>query len=257
MKTRHLLAGAAAAALLTTGACLAPATAATAAPAPHGDTAPSTAAAPQGAGGGLQRKAVEIPVSSLPAASRAALEKNLGTKLTAASTVWGYQIINIEYGKCLDADNSGPTAGQNGDKVQLWTCQDDNLSQYWVPWYGVNRFTELVNLAWIDPAMCLDADTTNYVNGAKVQLWHCYGDEQRHQNQWWSYHAVTDDTTTHYLQPIQVLWNSDHLSPKYLYANRSGATAGQNGDQVQIWQFLPPENAAHVAEGWDVPPVHP
>lgn len=250
MHIRHALTGAAATALLLAGALLTPATEAAAAPTGQGGTDRPATTPKAPAGSGLRARAVKIPVSSLSAATRSALEKNQGKTLTAASTIWGYQIINVEYGKCLDANVSGPTAGQNGDKVQLWDCVDNSLNQYWVPWYGVNRYTELVNLKWVDPAMCLDADTTNYVNGEKVQLWHCFGDEAKHQNQWWNYVAEPDSGT---LEPISILWNSDHLSPKYLRANRSGATAGQNGDQVQIWQYLPPEDPAHLAQSWEVP----
>jgi hypothetical protein len=235
MKIRHGLTGLAAAAILVTGASLAPTATADDVRTPAG-AAPAENAHPQdmktpraGAPGGLTLHPMEVPLTSLPAATQKAMRAQ--GKVTAQDTIVGYQIVNDKYNKCLDANGSGPTAGQNRDKVQLWDCiaNPSKLNQGWVPWQRTNGYTELVNLEYTDPAMCLDVDTSGgFVNGAKVQLWHCFGDDTNHQNQWWNY-ALGSNT------PIPVRWNG---GTKVLDANVSGPTAGQNGDQVQVWDYL-------------------
>jgi hypothetical protein len=43
-----------------------------------------------------------------------------------------YTIRDTADNLCLDANNKGPTAGQNGDEVRLWTCYGAD-SQHWYP----------------------------------------------------------------------------------------------------------------------------
>jgi|GEM_PF-3915423 len=224
MRIRHALAGVAAAAVLAVGTSMVPTTAV---------ASPTPAAA-----GGLTPRAVPIPVSSLSTTAQAALRAQ--GRVTASDVIWGYRLVNTAYGKCLDANASGSTAGQNGDKVQLWDCNGAD-NQYWVPWQTTSGYTELVNLKWTDPAMCLDVDTSQgFVNGAKVQLWHCYGDDVSHQNQWWNYLAGSKTA-------LPSLWRG---GSKVLDANGSGPSAGQNGDKVQIWDSLGGDNQI-----WPQPPA--
>jgi Ricin-type beta-trefoil lectin domain-like len=82
-------------------------------------------------------------------------------------------IVNVQSGKCLDADLS--TINANGTKVQLWDCWGGKNQQ----WRANNDGT-IVN---VQSGRCLDADLgTINTNGAKVQLWDCW----RGENQKWS-----------------------------------------------------------------------
>src|SRR5207248_11150010 len=93
---------------------------------------------------------------------------------TAAASMAGtparYTIRNAAGNLCLDANDKGPTAGQNGDKVGLWTCYA-TASQQWIPVYdGASRVARLENAMY--PAKCLNADNVNGLkSGHRVQLW--------------------------------------------------------------------------------------
>jgi surface antigen len=69
-----------------------------------------------------------------------------------------------EPGTCLDADsNHFPN---NGDNVQLWTC-NTNPEQEWT-------LTSLGQVKNASTGMCLDADSNHFPNnGDNVQLWTC------------------------------------------------------------------------------------
>jgi surface antigen len=69
-----------------------------------------------------------------------------------------------EPGTCLDADsNHYPN---NGDNVQLWTC-NTHPEQEWT-------LTSLGQVKNASTGMCLDADSNHYPNnGDNVQLWTC------------------------------------------------------------------------------------
>jgi hypothetical protein len=73
---------------------------------------------------------------------------------------------------CLDANDLGPTADQNGDKVQLWNCYG-GASQEWIPQYKSGQLAWLVNAKY--PEICLNANNVGgLANGHRVQLWNCY-----------------------------------------------------------------------------------
>ena len=83
-----------------------------------------------------------------------------------------FEIRNIANNQCLDANDLGPTAGQNGDKVQLWNCYG-GANQEWTPRYKSGQLAWLVNAKY--PGMCLNADDVGgLANGRRVQLWNCY-----------------------------------------------------------------------------------
>jgi hypothetical protein len=73
----------------------------------------------------------------------------------AASPVVEFTVINAADRLCLDANDAGPTAGQSGDKIQLWTCTGA-ANQSWI-----GHFT-YVNGVWkqeihnaMYPNMCI------------------------------------------------------------------------------------------------------
>lgn len=78
-------------------------------------------------------------------------------------------------GLCLDAENdSGGSPSDNGDKVQLWTCNGGATQQRWDIEFGVGQTGQIVNEGG---GLCLDAETDSggnpSDNGDKVQLWAC------------------------------------------------------------------------------------
>ena len=80
------------------------------------------------AGGPLHVKVVRLPTASLPRALRArAHERQAGPDSILPDA---FEIVSDDGGYCLDANDVGSTAGTNGDKVQLWTCNHTN-NQYW------------------------------------------------------------------------------------------------------------------------------
>jgi streptogrisin C len=112
--------------------------------------------------------------------------------------------INIEnYDlQCLDADSNH--WGQNGDNVQLWSC-NSNGEQVW-------RLSgnHIVN----SDGQCLDADSTHWgQNGDNVQLWSCNSNGEQSW-QWSGNHIVNSDGQC--LDADSTHW-------------------GQNGDNVQLW----------------------
>jgi hypothetical protein len=186
--------------------------------------------APAGAvGPGLSMRSAFVPTSSLPVALRAEMATARGN---LAATTLVVEMANGQYpAKCLDANSAGTTAGQNGDKVQLWGCFDDpgsHANQWWVPVQTASGYTELANFQY--PSKCLDADNSHgFVDGAKVQLWGCFNDESSHPNQWWNFGPDG------FFSVLPNRWGS---GAKVLDANNAGTTAGQNGDKVQLWRSL-------------------
>jgi hypothetical protein len=134
-----------------------------------------------------------------------------------------YTIRNVADNLCLDANDKGVTAGQNGDKVGLWTCYA-GANQEWIPVYdGASRFAWLENAMY--PRKCLNADDINGLkNGHRVQLWDCYNS----RNELWDF--------------------GDLLANAISYPLSLGAGAGSlvldadkyhlgNGDKVQLWNL--------------------
>ena len=119
----------------------------------------------------------------MPARARAAM-KAAGLKIPAA-TNYIAELVNLDYGKCVDANNAGSTAGHNGDKVQLWGCFDNSSThpnQWWD--YGPTGFySQLTNL-WGGATKVLDANnagSSGGTNGDKIQIWAYLGGS----NQFW------------------------------------------------------------------------
>jgi hypothetical protein len=167
---------------------------------------------------GLSLRRVQVSASSLSPQLRSRLTRS-GAHPDSGYIAW--EIVNAADGKCLDANNAGPSAGANGDKVQLWTCNNTS-NQLWeaVDWedFG-SAYTIMVNVQY--QSKCLNADNAGgLANGHRVQLWDCVGTT----NDVWDFGDLVDQTLN------------------YLYLNSTGfvldADAAHlgNGDKVQIWR---------------------
>lgn len=177
-----------------------------------------------------------VPLSSIPTAARAAVASTRrGPAARPNSSITIVELINVQYGMCVDANNYGPGAGLDGDSVQLYGCfydPDNHANQWWIPVDTTQGYTELVSLQY--GSKCLDADNSRgFIDGAKLQLWDCFDDSVNHANQWWNYGPPNA------VGPLQLLWGG---GTKVLDANNYGPTAGQNGDKIQLWRYLATDN---------------
>jgi hypothetical protein len=139
-----------------------------------------------------------------------------------------YTIRNTADSLCLDANDKGPTAGQNGDEVRLWTCYG-GANQDWIPVFdGGNQ------LAWLENAMyptkCLNANNVNgLANGRRVQLWDCYNGA----NELWDFGGLLANAVSYPLflgtGPGSFVLDAD----KYNLGN---------GDKVQLWNLYGAES---------------
>jgi hypothetical protein len=182
--------------------------------------------------GNLVLREKQVPVSQMPAAVKAAAEAgHLTVRPNTSTSV--VELVSQAYGKCVDANTGGATAGQNGDVVQLWDCYNDstnNPNQWWWAAQTDHGWTELINWQY---GLCLDADNgQGFVNGAKVQLWQCYFNSITNPNQWWDFGPHGQYTG------LPIMWGTG----KVLDVNDVGPSAGQNGDKIQIWDFLSGSN---------------
>ena len=144
---------------------------------------------------------------------------------TAAASSPSYPIINEADGLCLDANDQGASAGQNGDKVQLWTC-DGTTNQSWIPCnYEESGAYETVLANSDYPTMCLNAtDVSGLKEGSAVQLWNCNVDTA---NEYWDFGDWISTAGATEL----------HLDSGNFVLDATSQHLG-NGDQVQIWSPL-------------------
>ncbi|MFE2719170.1 RICIN domain-containing protein [Streptomyces mirabilis] len=78
-----------------------------------------------------------------------------------------YTVYNVAGNKCLDADSAG--GGQNGNRIQLWSCNGTVYQQWyvWSPNGGDTIYLQNGNgLRYLDVA----TETAGENNG-RVQLW--------------------------------------------------------------------------------------
>jgi hypothetical protein len=176
------------------------------------------------AGGPLHVKVVKVPTASLPRALRArAHERQAGPDSSLPDV---FEIVGDD-GYCLDANDVGSTAGTNGDKVQLWTCNHTNNQYWYLGSEDADGSYTVVNDEYT--SKCLNAnDTGGVADGRHVQLWSCSVDTL---NEYWD--AATWEKNTGY--PGTSAW------PLFLEVNNYefmlDATSQDigNGDQIQIW----------------------
>jgi hypothetical protein len=147
--------------------------------------------------------------------------------LPAAPPGWYYEgaitlAVNIS-GRCLDADTS--QGGVNGNKVQIWDC-NDMTQQWWNAFEeGASGVFVFVNVKY---NKCLDQDTNTYArNGGKVQLWDCNWLVQ----QQWTYTPPTFPSSTGWY-PVRM----NGAPSVVLDADANGGYV--NGTKVQVYTFL-------------------
>lgn len=138
-----------------------------------------------------------------------------------------YEIRNTADNLCLDANDLGPTAGRNGDTVQLWTCYG-GANQSWIPIPHGSGVVWLANAMY--PTKCLNADNIGgLAPGHRVQLWDCYDSP----NEQWNVAGLLGNGPN---QPLFLEANSQTFA---LDANKYHLG---NGDNVQIWSFYGANN---------------
>lgn len=187
-----------------------------------------------------------VPLSSISPALRqqaAAAHLSLGAKAAPAGYVYIVQMRSQMYSSsCVDANNYGPSAGNDRDIVQLWHCYNDSVNhpnQWWIPVQSLSGYTELANYQY--QGECLDADSSHgFQNGSQVQLWHCINNETTNSNQWWDYGPYESGYSV-----LPVDWNNNY---RYLDVNDAGPSAGADGDKIQIWT---PDNPSSPNQDFD------
>jgi hypothetical protein len=145
----------------------------------------------------------------------------------AAESVNG-NITNFASLRCLDA--KAEQLGRNGTEIQLWDCYGSGqLNQLWFKYIPGGTYRMQLRSRY--DGRCLDADWqtigSNGTNGTKVQLWDCYGAQQR--NQLW-YLELTPTFRVYQIRNVQ--------SGRCLDADYHGI--GGNGTRVQLWDCYGP-----------------
>jgi hypothetical protein len=163
------------------------------------------------------------PLLPAPAASASAVTPAPGSPAAATA----YEIRNSSGNLCLDANDAGPTAGQNGDRVQLWNCYG-GANQEWTPEYKSGQLAWLINAKY--PGMCLNANNAGgLANGRRVQLWNCFNSA----NEFWNFGALLASPVG---SPLLLGVGSQSLAldaDKYHLGN---------GDTVQVWAYYGGDN---------------
>ncbi|WP_030443034.1 glycoside hydrolase family 27 protein [Actinoplanes subtropicus] len=91
---------------------------------------------------------------------------------TAASTGWSSTLLGAQSSRCLDATGAERT---NGTQVELYTCVDGAVNQYW----HLTPGGEIL----VYGNMCLDAKGATTTNGTPIDLYTCVGSD----NERWVY----------------------------------------------------------------------
>jgi hypothetical protein len=141
----------------------------------------------------------------------------------AGWTDYGPVTLSVEAShKCLDADTTG--GGVNGNKVQIWDCNNMNQQWWWVYKSNATGAYAFVNGKY---SKCLDQDTNTYArNGGKVQLWDC---NFYSQQQW-----IFDPPPAPF--PSTTSWYLLRMQGAHSYCVDADSTHGYaNGTKVQVW----------------------
>lgn len=168
-------------------------------------------------------KTVAISTSSLIPSLTVAFRQG---RTAGAASVTGFEFrIAKDESLCLTAGDTGPSAGHNGDQVEVTACKL-TANQIWIPeQWEINgaAFTRLVSDKY--QSMCLNADNIGGLeNGRRVQLWNCYPAN----NESWDFGDWYRN-----VQPGQ------HSYPILLHTDRLSLDADKydfrDGDTVNIW----------------------
>jgi len=137
-----------------------------------------------------------------------------------------FEIVNGS-GYCLDANDTGSTAGTNGDKVQLWTCNHTDNQFWYLGSETPDGAYPLVNDEY--PSKCLNTDDTGGVaDGSHVQLWNCSVDTF---NEYWDLASWEKCSGYPGTEPCPIFLDVNN------YEFMLDATSQDigNGDQIQVW----------------------
>jgi hypothetical protein len=167
---------------------------------------------------------VKVPLSSLSPSVRAHLAKD--RLVVSQQQDYAEEVVSVvdNFQYCLDANAAGPTAGENGDKVQLWTC-NNGANQFW--YFGSQNSAGngyITNDYY--SSKCLNADDSGgLADGKHVQLWGCADTSNM---LWdlggWSNCLTITEACPIYLSSDNYKWVLDAVSQDI-----------GNGDQIQIW----------------------
>lgn len=191
---------------------------------------PQVKAAGQAALSRLRHRQVRVRLDALAPAVRRQLtraDKALVSGDAASVTATAQEFVVYADNQCLNANSAGPSAGQNGDKVQLWNCYS-SYNELWIPVQASGNYYYLVSAQY--PGMCLNADYYDggIGNGHPVQLWNCYSTDL----EWWDFGDWYNS-----------VYGAGVLSPLYLsigpdwWCLDANEYALGNGDNVQLWNY--------------------
>lgn len=168
--------------------------------------------------------AICIPLLTLPSAHAAGASASHALTVPPGWFPEGAITLSVEAShRCLDADTG--QGGVNGNKVQIWDCNNENQQWWDVFQEGSSDVFVFVNVKY---NKCLDQATQSYAqNGGKVQLWDCNFLVQ----QQWTYDSPSFPASTGWY-PIRM----NGASGVVLDADANGGYA--DGDKVQVYTFL-------------------
>jgi hypothetical protein len=142
-----------------------------------------------------------------------------------------YEITNQDGNYCLDANDKGSTAGQNGDKVQLFSC-NGGTNQLWYT-TSINSAGNATLHNGMYPSECLNAnDSPSLGDGSVVQLWTC-GTEA---NNMWNVGTWSTCLDSYAYCPLYL------ESDNYEYVLDAKSPGIGDGDQVQIFTYNGDDN---------------
>lgn len=147
-------------------------------------------------------------------AAGAATSHSAAAEASSASASPSYGIIYNESDKCLDAESQDYS--NNGDPVQLWSCNTNSEQQ----WYYDSSTGQIKN----EDGKCLDANSNDFPSqGDMLQLWTCNTNEE----QVWSVVQEADGFYIIYVSSTSPagFWCMDANSNDY----------PANGDPLQLW----------------------
>jgi Ricin-type beta-trefoil lectin domain len=186
-------------------------------------------------------KLVTVPDSPLHMALKARLSP-------ASATLDSAEIIEIHTyapdaaggisDMCVDANDVGSNAGQNGDIVQLWKCEG-TTNQEWALYKEHSGSQDgdfsLYNVMY--PNECLNANSDGGLSsGSLVQLWGCNSATNASNFFWdlgaWTYCLSEIDACVLYLESDNWRWNLNAATPP----------GEVNEDPLQLWTPVTTDN---------------
>jgi hypothetical protein len=177
---------------------------------------------------GLYLRHVKVRLS---AAEKAQLAASGVTNFSAGSEIINEETSGGGAPYCLDAEASGPLAGESGDPVQIWHCNGTGNQLWYAGASDQYGYQTLVNAEW--PSECLNINSNGGVQpGSLAQLWSC---SVNTANEYWDVsnweQAVSSGSGYYYL----VLVIGYPYNDLCLDAINSYPGQIKDGDLVQVW----------------------